>query len=185
MIQQLMNEWFESNFVPEAHRHLSGNGLPADAKIVLILDNCTAHLSLEISVKNVDEAHFNLDGYVNGQNWRIWGTENPDFAIEKSLYPRRVTVWCVLSSRGIVGAIFFEQTVNSARYVEALRNQFIPEIQSEPHFESMWFMQDGATPHRTNEVFDLLEEHFNERIVAFGTQNRKIWALIGYPILLT
>ncbi|GBM20403.1 hypothetical protein AVEN_222107-1 [Araneus ventricosus] len=112
-----------------------------------------------------DEAHFHLNGYVN---WRIWGTKNPHFAIEKSLYPQRVTVWCALSSRGIVGAIFFEQTVNSARYVEALRNQFIPAIQSEPDFKSMWFMQGGTTPHRTNEVFDLLEDHFNERIVALG-----------------
>ncbi|GBL80237.1 hypothetical protein AVEN_29206-1 [Araneus ventricosus] len=114
-----------------------------------------------------DEAHFHLDVYVNRQNWRIWGTENLHFAIEMSLYPRRVTVWCALSSRGIVGAIFFEQTVNSARYVEALRNQFIPAIQSEPDFESMWFMQDGAAPHCTNEVFDLLEEHFNERDCGF------------------
>ncbi|GBL70488.1 hypothetical protein AVEN_217785-1 [Araneus ventricosus] len=113
-----------------------------------------------------DEAHFHLNGYVNRQNWRIWGTENSHFAIEKSLYPRPVTVWCALSSRGIVGTIFFEQAVNSERYVEALRNQLIPAIQSEPDFECMWFMQDFATPHRTNEEFDLLEEHFNERIVA-------------------
>ncbi|GBL81452.1 hypothetical protein AVEN_143726-1 [Araneus ventricosus] len=35
-----------------------------------------------------DEAHFHLDGYVNRQNWHLWGTENPHFAIEKSLYPR-------------------------------------------------------------------------------------------------
>ncbi|GBN82707.1 hypothetical protein AVEN_156381-1 [Araneus ventricosus] len=120
-----------------------------------------------------DEAHFHLDGCVNRQNWRIWGTENPHFVIEKSLYPRRVTVWCALTSRGIVGAIFFEQTFNSARYVEALRNQFIPAIQSKPDFESLWFMQDGATPHRTNEVFDLFEEHFNERIVALGYPKSK------------
>ena len=49
-----------------------------------------------------------------------------------------------------------------------LRNQFIIVIQSERDFESMWFMQDGAPDHRTNEVFHLLEEHFNERIVALG-----------------
>ncbi|GBO12250.1 hypothetical protein AVEN_243118-1 [Araneus ventricosus] len=34
-------------------------------------------------------------------------------------------------------------------------------------------MQDGATPHCTNEVFDLLEEHFNERIVALGYPKSK------------
>ncbi|GBO38310.1 Jerky [Araneus ventricosus] len=52
MTQHLMNEWFENHFVPEACRHLSGNGFPADAKILLILDNCTAHLSPEILVKD-------------------------------------------------------------------------------------------------------------------------------------
>ena len=25
-----------------------------------------------------DEAHFDLDGYVNKQNYRIWGTQNPN-----------------------------------------------------------------------------------------------------------
>ncbi|GBO11753.1 hypothetical protein AVEN_190314-1 [Araneus ventricosus] len=52
MTQHLMDEWFENHFVSEARRHLFGNGFPADAKIVLILDNCTAHLSPEISVKD-------------------------------------------------------------------------------------------------------------------------------------
>ncbi|GBN75575.1 Tigger transposable element-derived protein 2 [Araneus ventricosus] len=36
MTQQLMNEWFKKHFVPEAHWHLSGNGFPADTKILLI-----------------------------------------------------------------------------------------------------------------------------------------------------
>ena len=30
-----------------------------------------------------DEAHFDLSGYVNKQNCRIWGTENPHAYIEK------------------------------------------------------------------------------------------------------
>ena len=41
-----------------------------------------------------DEAHFDLGGYVNKQNCRIWGTENPHAYIEKPTHPKRVTVWC-------------------------------------------------------------------------------------------
>ena len=41
-----------------------------------------------------DEAHFDLGGYVNKQNCRIWGTENPHAYIEKLTYAKRVTVWC-------------------------------------------------------------------------------------------
>ena len=50
-----------------------------------------------------DEAHFDLGGYVNKQNCRIWGTENPHVYIEKSMHPKRVTVCCGLWSRGIIG----------------------------------------------------------------------------------
>lgn len=115
-----------------------------------------------------DEAHFHLDGYVNKQNWRIWGSEHPHFAIDRSLHPLRVTVWCAMSTRGIVGAVFVDGTVTSARYCDVLANSFIPAIQGDPEFELMWFMQDGARPHRTSNVFDLLDEHFQNRVIALG-----------------
>ena len=40
-----------------------------------------------------DEAHFWLNGYVNKQNCRIWSGDNPQ-AIEETLHPEKVTVWC-------------------------------------------------------------------------------------------
>ena len=39
-----------------------------------------------------DEVHFDPDGYVNKQNYRIRGTENPHAYIEKPTHPKRVTV---------------------------------------------------------------------------------------------
>lgn len=39
-----------------------------------------------------DEAHFDLGGYVNKQNCRIWGSENPRIFEEKPMHPQRVTV---------------------------------------------------------------------------------------------
>ena len=50
-----------------------------------------------------DEANFDLGGYVNKQNCRIWGTENPHTYIEKLTHPKQVTVWCGFWSRGIIG----------------------------------------------------------------------------------
>ena len=72
-----------------------------------------------------DEAHFDLGGYVNNQNCRIWDTENPHGYITK-----RVTVWCGFCSRGILGQFFFENeegeavTVNGDRY-RATLNEFL------------------------------------------------------------
>jgi hypothetical protein len=53
-----------------------------------------------------DEAHFHLSGYVNKQNCRIWGTENPHAVEEKPMHPQRVTVWCGFWSKGIIGPFF-------------------------------------------------------------------------------
>ena len=38
------------------------------------------------------DSDFDLGGYVNTQNCRIWGTENPHAYIEKPTHPNRVTV---------------------------------------------------------------------------------------------
>ena len=75
-----------------------------------------------------DEANFNLCGYVNKQNYRIWGTENAHVCIEKPKHPKGVTVWCGFWSRGIIGPLFFENeqgapvTINGDRY-RAMMNE--------------------------------------------------------------
>ena len=76
------------------------------------------------------EAHFDLGGYVNKQNCRIWGTKNPHAYIEKPTHPKRVTVWCIFWFRGIIGPFFFENeqgeavTVNGDR-CRAMLNEFL------------------------------------------------------------
>ena len=84
-----------------------------------------------------DEAHFELGGYVNKQNCRIWGTENPLAYIEKSTHPKRVTGWCRFWSKSIIGQFFFENeqgeavTVNGDRYRVMFNEFLIPKMEEE------------------------------------------------------
>ncbi|GFY27682.1 integrase catalytic domain-containing protein [Trichonephila clavipes] len=52
--------------------------------------------------RNVDEAHFWLNGYVNKQNCRIWSEANAQVYVETPLHPEKLTVWCALWAGGIL-----------------------------------------------------------------------------------
>lgn len=121
-----------------------------------------------------DEAHFHLGGYVNKQNCRIWGSENPQVVVERPMHPNRVTVWCGFWSGGIIGPYFFENedgdsvTVNGVRYRDMLTN-FLWPLLDDLDLEQLWFQQDGATCHTSRETIDLLRTKFRNRIISrFG-----------------
>ena len=119
-----------------------------------------------------DEAHFQLDGYVNKQNYRFWGTENPQICVESTSYPERITVWAAISNQGIIGPFFNHQTISGKVYMDILENHFLPSARENGQIDRYWFMQDGATPHRTAAVFELLNQHFDDRVIGLGYRNR-------------
>ena len=128
-------------------------------------------LNRSIETKRIwfsDEAHFWLTGHVNKQNYRFWGRENPRIFETTTMKPQRITVWCAISDLGIIGPFFIEQNVNGERYKSLLLKHFIPVVQGMNAIERFWFMQDGALPHRTNEVFQILDEHFTGRVLGLG-----------------
>ena len=118
-----------------------------------------------------DEAHFDLGGYVNKQNCRIWGTENPHAYIEKPTYPRRVTIWCGFWARGIIGPFFFENepgeaiTVNGDRY-RAMLYEFLFTKTEEEDIGNIWFQQDGATCHIAEATLDVMRPVFEDHIIS-------------------
>jgi hypothetical protein len=65
-----------------------------------------------------DKAWFHLSSYVNSQNTRLWGSENPHALFEKPLYSQKVGVFRALSQRRIIGPMFFDTTVTSQVYIE-------------------------------------------------------------------
>lgn len=123
-----------------------------------------------------DEAHFHLDGRVNSQNFRFWSKDKPDVVAEAPLHSAKITVWCAMSARGIIGPYFFEdgggdtQTVNAERYRAVLRKFWRAlknKLKSNPAaLRSQWFQQDGATAHTAHATRDWLRERFGARLMS-------------------
>lgn len=119
-----------------------------------------------------DEAHFTLDGHVNKQNMRFWGTSKPDFYAERPLHSSKITVWAALSSTGIIGPFFYEEdgettTVTSQRYLTILKTKFLPKLRRRyVEMNNVWFQQDGATPHTAKIVLEWLAEKFGEHFIS-------------------
>jgi hypothetical protein len=70
---------------------------------------------------------------VNKQNFRYWAAENPRALHARPLHSPKVTVWCTLSSTGVVEPYFFEEggvtvAVNANRYCDMLENFLRPKI---------------------------------------------------------
>ncbi|GBM15750.1 Adipocyte plasma membrane-associated protein [Araneus ventricosus] len=69
-----------------------------------------------------DEAHFHMNGFVNKQNWRFWGYQNPHLCEEKPLHSPKVTVWVAVRRRGIISPFFMRETISSERYIRILEH---------------------------------------------------------------
>ncbi|XP_057335141.1 uncharacterized protein LOC130673942 [Microplitis mediator] len=114
-----------------------------------------------------DEAHFWMNGYVNKQNYRFWGTENPNISLAKSLHPLKVTAWAAISVKGIY-LQFLESTVTGESYKQLLETKFFPYAKKRGLVKNFYFMQDGATPHRTHEVFEAINRVYETRVIGLG-----------------
>ena len=124
-----------------------------------------------------DEAHFHLDGFVNRQNYRVWGSEKPRVISEKQMHPQRVTVWRGFWAGDIIGLYFFKNEagqaaiVNGARYRDTITQFFLLKL-NDIDVADMWFQQDDATCHTANETIQLPHETFLNRVLSrFGDQN--------------
>lgn len=88
---------------------------------------------------------------MNGQNCRIWGTENP----------HTVVVSCVFWVGGVIESYFSEYadgiavTVDGLHYHDMIANFFQLEL-NEISLNNMWFQQDGATYHIALETCESL-----------------------------
>jgi hypothetical protein len=120
-----------------------------------------------------DEAHFHLNGFVNKQNCRFWGTENPRIIHQRPLHLTRCTVWCRVTSQEVIGPYFFKTegdgalTVTGVRYRDMTENFLHPVVESRLE---MWFQLDGATAHTARATMDILRQLFSKWIISRSPQ---------------
>jgi hypothetical protein len=114
-----------------------------------------------------DEAWFHLNGYINAQNKRYWSSINPKQTFDVPLHDQKICVWCAITASRIVGPIFFENTINSERYVTDILRPFFESITEEEKTYG-YFMQDGATGHTGNYSINVLNEVFEDRLISGG-----------------
>ncbi|GBL94432.1 hypothetical protein AVEN_12207-1 [Araneus ventricosus] len=106
-----------------------------------------------------DEAAFHLSGIVNRHITRIWGLENPHSVLEQARHSPKVKVWCDLLHDRIIGPFIFSKvTVCSDNYFDMLEIFAFP--QKEGLQPNIIFQQDGAPPHWSLEVREVLDENF-------------------------
>lgn len=110
-----------------------------------------------------DEATFHLHGRVNRHNCVIWGTENPKAVHEIPIKSPKVTVWCGLTNKEIIGPYFFENNVESQSYQTMLETFFVPQLKSRRIYRKTIFQQDGAPAHWSLSVREFLNQTFPGR----------------------
>lgn len=139
------------------------------AQAILNLNEQIANFDEKIIMS--DETHFDLNGVINKQNTRFWGTDNPQNIHERPLHPERVTVWCGITAERVIGPYFFEDaagntiTVNGQRYREMLEDFFKVGMEEQGP-QNMWFQQDGATAHTARETIQILRRMFPGRLIS-------------------
>lgn len=138
------------------------------------LEKLQARHSFLDSLWMSDEANFHLDGTVSKQNFRYWSKQQPHIAIAHDMFPSHLTVWCAISSKGVIGPYFFEEhkevvTVNAYRYSNMLERFFVRHLRRrKTRLGGSWFQQDGAKPHTAKYTMEHLHKIFQNRIISKG-----------------
>lgn len=129
----------------------------------IFLDKINENPNILHKICFTDEATFTVHGEVNSQNCRYWAQENMHlYNATRTQSPQKVNTWAGIIAGHIIGPFFIEGNLNGDRYLELLRERIFPAI-TQLGIEEIWFQQDGAPPHNTRAVTELLNQRFPRR----------------------
>jgi hypothetical protein len=121
-----------------------------------------------------DEANFYMNGQVTSCNVRCYAPKgNPprNFVYDVSNDRRKLTVWAGLINNTVVGPVFVNGNLTGQKYLDIINNIVEPQLrqlygqQRNGAIRRVWYMQDGAGPHRQRQVHNRLQELFPNRVI--------------------
>lgn len=99
----------------------------------------------------------------------FWSKENPHFWDQVVQHPPTIMVWAAMAKEHLIGPFFIEGRMDSLRYIELLKNDFIPELRRRGIHERSHLQQDGAPSHTAHIIRTFLNDNFPNRWVGkFG-----------------
>ena len=105
------------------------------------------------------------------------GQQPLDFDYQRNDDRHKITVWVSLMGNGrIIGPFFFRNNLNGDGYLHMINADIVPVINRMPRyrrrrngeFQSAWWVQDGAPPHRRRIVTERPTELFGNRVIALN-----------------
>ena len=77
-----------------------------------------------------DEATFILNGSIYHHSCTYWGPKNLYVTVEQEVNLPGITVWCGITSRGLIRPLFFDVTVTGLVYLNMLQQSVMPSIRN-------------------------------------------------------
>ena len=116
--------------------------------------------------------HIYINGCINKQNIRIWGTERSDTKYEHFFNCPKITVWCGFTCNFRLQLYVFPRhtTITSDTYCQMLLNFVVPKLKKRRKHSKTIFMQDGAAPHTANKTKEVLKKQFSD-VIGLGFQS--------------
>jgi hypothetical protein len=87
---------------------------------------------------------------------------------EKDQGAEKVMAWVGVVGNKVLPVHWFEEKkgVNGEAYLQLLKETVWPAIRTRATRNMLYFLQDGASPHTTNQVMQFLEEKFQSRVIS-------------------
>ena len=125
-----------------------------------------------------DEKFFCLHQKPHRKNDGVWANENPRNICETNDRNDVKVMIFVAIINGMVPIVhaFLDDdghllSVNRVSYLRLLQDIIWPRLRHSATRSQLWWMQDGAPPHCTNESLEFLNEKFRGRVISRRTQN--------------